>query len=255
MRVRGSGFPNNGGEGVEYGERNVRRRRWYKPLTVVIDNPNGEKLISKTYPSFFFPLTQYFRALARHECRMLQRVEALRFTPDQVGCSEEDSRRIVYRYIEGTPLKEMYRSGRIPEDFFVKLYASVQQLHRSGVVHLDLGNSGNVLCSPSGEPVIIDFGSALALYLLPRSVGSWACKKDLLGVLKLWYRFDRGSMPLSKQDYFRRHYRKNLCTPRRLLKALKHHSVSSEPVFQWQESRIPVIGLLFCLLALLSFIF
>ena len=255
MRSGGSDFPGNAGSGIEAGADGARHQSWYKPVTTVVYDANGEKWISKTYPSFFFPLRQYFRTLARHEYRMLKRAEALTFTPDQVHHGGRCADSIRYRYVEGTALKAVARSGSVPADFFEKLYAAVRQLHRSGLVHLDLGNAGNVLCTASGDPAIIDFGSAMGLYLLPGPVGDWARRKDLLGVLKLWYRFDRDTMPKAAQNYYRAHYRKNIYTPKRLLKALKKRSAQTERAYQGADPLVPVIGLFFGLLALSSLVF
>lgn len=236
-----------GGEGEE------SPRRWYKPATAVIHSQSGDKRVVKQYPNGVFPLSVYFRALAKHEYRMLIRADGAAFTPSQASRCSDDPWTITYRYIEGVGLKDAYRKSAIPEDFFVKLYASVQQLHRFGIVHLDLGNSGNVLCSASGDPQIIDFGSALPLYLLPQSIGGWARKKDLMGVLKLWHRFDRKSMPEGTLKHFHSNYRKNIYTPKRFLKALKLSMMN--PIQAWRDST-PVafiIGLFVTLFAL-SFI-
>ena len=63
-----------------------------------------------------------------------------------------------------------YRSGEtlfsaklqpLPEDFLTRLEAAVAEMHRRGVVHLDLRNRTNVLRDEAGRPVLIDFGSAL----------------------------------------------------------------------------------------------
>lgn len=228
-------------------------RRWYKPVTAVIHSQNGDKRVMKKYPNGVFPLSLYFRLLANHEYRMLIRADGTAFTPSLASRCSDDPWTITYRYIDGIGLKDAFRQSAIPEDFFVKLYASVQQLHRYGIVHLDLGNSGNVLCSTSGDPKIIDFGSALPLYLLPRSIGSWARKRDLLGVLKLWYRFDRRSMPEATLRFFRTNYKKNIFTPKRFLKALKRCLANPSQARQGSSPVAAIIGLFISLL-LLTFI-
>jgi serine/threonine protein kinase len=94
-------------------------------------------------------------------------------------------------------------SGRlqpVPEGFLAQLEAAVAEMHRRGVVHLDLRNRTNVLRDEGGRPVLIDFGSALvfrpgsflARWLLPllaafdrRALRKWRTKqrrrKRLLG--------------------------------------------------------------------------
>lgn len=231
-----------------------RGRRWHKPATVVAESQMGERQVVKTYPSFVFPLTQYFGMLAKHEYRMLKAVEGLPFTPNDVYRCAEDSGAFQYQHVDGVPLKELGKRGGVPEDFFVKLYASVQQMHRSGVVHFDLGNSGNVLCSPAGEPKIIDFGSAVFFRLLPGVLGDWARKKDRMGVLKLWYRFDRDSMPTVTQAYYRANYRKNIYTPKRFIKASKRGFLKSVRTYEEALPMAAIFGLFFGLMALVSLV-
>jgi len=94
-------------------------------------------------------------------------------------------------------------TGRLqpaPEGFLGELEAAVAEMHRRGVVHLDLRNRTNVLRDAGGRPVLIDFGSALvfrpggfaARRLLPwlaaldrRALAKWRTKqrrrKRLLG--------------------------------------------------------------------------
>ena len=64
-------------------------------------------------------------------------------------------------------------------DFIGALNGAVDELHRRGLVHLDLGHRSNVLVDAQGAPVLIDFASALwfrpggaaARWLLPRLIG------------------------------------------------------------------------------------
>ncbi|MDP4547692.1 hypothetical protein [Marinobacter sp. MDS2] len=239
---------------AQCGESRERAKRWHKPVTVVAENPAGAKQVVKTYPSFVFPLAQYFQMLARHEYRMLKAVEGLPFTPSEVYRCADCSEAIQYQYVDGVSLKELARRGDVPNDFFMKLYASVQQMHKSGVVHFDLGNSGNVLCSPAGEPKIIDFGSAVFFRLLPGVIGDWARKKDRMGVLKLWYRFDRDSMPREMQAHYQANYRKNIYTPKRFAKALKRSLMKPTQATAEALPMAAIFGLFFGLLALVSLV-
>jgi hypothetical protein len=52
------------------------------------------------------------------------------------------------------------RQRPLPEGFLARLEAAVADMHRRGVVHLDLRNRTNVLRDAAGEPVLIDFASA-----------------------------------------------------------------------------------------------
>ncbi|HKK51684.1 MAG TPA: serine/threonine protein kinase, partial [Myxococcota bacterium] len=47
--------------------------------------------------------------------------------------------------------------------FLVELEESIREMHRRGVVHLDLRHRSNVLACAEGHPVLLDFASALRL--------------------------------------------------------------------------------------------
>jgi len=201
----------------------VAGQKWYKPVLCINRKGAESKRVYKTYRFERGPLGQYFRFLAAHEFRMLQQVQGLDFTPQKVERETGSVNTISYEYVDGASLKQRFRDGDIPERFFFRLYQAVSELHERGVAHLDVGNSGNVLVSPEGAPILIDFGSAMPLKRLPVITRAWARKKDLLGVLKLWRRFDSDSMPDYLRDYYNHHYRKNICTPKRFFKAFRRY--------------------------------
>lgn len=197
-------------------------QKWYKPIISLHTDDVGNRHAHKAFRFSQGPLGAYFRFLASHELRMLRKVEHLDFTPDQVRRSSDASPSIRYRLIEGSSVKEVAAGTGVPDSFFLQLLNNVKTLHQDGVAHLDLGNSGNILVSESGDPAIIDFGSAVPLSWLPSPIRAWARRKDVVGVLKLWYRFDSESMPLFLQHYYQSNYRKNIYTPKRFMKALRH---------------------------------
>ena len=53
--------------------------------------------------------------------------------------------------------------AREPERFFPELKASIDAIHAVGVAHADLKEKNNVLETPDGRPVLIDFGAAIRL--------------------------------------------------------------------------------------------
>jgi serine/threonine protein kinase len=78
--------------------------------------------------------------------------------------------------------------GAVPPDFIRRLEEAVAEMHRRGVVHLDLRHRSNVMVDEAGHPVLIDFGSALtfrpgglgARWLLP-----WLARIDR-GAVRKW---------------------------------------------------------------------
>ena len=195
--------------------------KWYKPVISLDTDDCGNGHVYKAFRFSRGLLGKYFRFLATHEFRMLRKVEHLEFTPDQVRRPSDASPTIHYRLIDGRSIKETAAGEGVPDNFFSQLFSNVKTLHQNGIAHMDLGNSGNILVSGSGHPVIIDFGSAIPLSWLPSTVRAWACRKDILGVLKLWHRFDSESMPMFLEHYYQSNYRKNIYTPKRFLKALR----------------------------------
>lgn len=196
-------------------------QKWYKPIISVETDMSGNRHVDKAFKCSQGVLGKYFRFLASHEFRMLRKVEHLDFTPHQVGRRSGASITIHYQLIEGRPIKEVAEGSGVPENFFSNLFSNVKALHQKGVVHMDLGNSGNILVAEDGAPAIIDFGSAIPLNWLPSVLRGWACRQDVLGVLKLWHRFDSVTMPLVLLQYYKRNYRKNIYTPKRFLKAIR----------------------------------
>lgn len=196
-------------------------QKWYKPILSVGTDSSGDQHVYKAFRFSQGLLGKYFRFLASHEFKMLKKVEHLEFTPGQVSRGSDAMPTINYRLIEATPIKEVAVKNQVPDNFFSRLFCEVKTMHQHGVVHMDLGNSGNILVSREGHPVIIDFGSAVPSSWFPSAVQRWARRKDILGVLKLWHRFDSGSMPSILVDYFQKNYRKNIYTPKRFLKAVR----------------------------------
>lgn len=227
-------------------------QKWYKPIISVNAANSGNRHVYKAFRFSRGLLGNYFRFLASHEFRMLRKVEHLDFTPDQVSRTSDASPTIHYRLIEGRPVKEIAAGKGVPDNFFSQLFTNVKTLHQHGVAHMDLGNSGNILVSGRGDPAIIDFGSAIPLSWLPSSIQGWACRKDILGVLKLWHRFDSESMPLFLEHYYQSNYRKNIYTPKRFLKALRRW-VTGGAGTENLSGVATVISVFFGLLVLVSF--
>ena len=55
------------------------------------------------------------------------------------------------------------RAAELPADFLAQLARAVGEIHARGVVHLDLRHRSNVLVGADGEPILIDFASAVCL--------------------------------------------------------------------------------------------
>lgn len=93
---------------------------------------------------------------------------------------------LVTEYVDATEATSAPPELLTPE-FFAQLAATIEALHRRGVVHGDLKKLENVLVSREGRPVLVDFTAAfisgsspLAALVLP-----WVADDDVRAVYKL----------------------------------------------------------------------
>jgi serine/threonine protein kinase len=96
--------------------------------------------------------------LLRREERAYRRLAGVASVPRLLG--RVDATAIVLEYRPGELLSRRL-AGRVPDDFVDQLEIAVAEIHRRGIVHLDLRHRSNVLATPDGRPVVIDFASAL----------------------------------------------------------------------------------------------
>jgi len=54
-------------------------------------------------------------------------------------------------------------AGALGREFFARLDETVHEMHRRGVVHLDLQQKRNILVGPGGRPYLVDFASSFLL--------------------------------------------------------------------------------------------
>lgn len=96
--------------------------------------------------------------ITRREARAWARLRGHPQVPCLVGRIDALAFAVEYR-----PGRRMSRKlvGQVPPDFGERLERGLAEMHRRGVVHLDLRHRSNVLVGEQGDPVLIDFGSAL----------------------------------------------------------------------------------------------
>jgi RIO-like serine/threonine protein kinase len=114
---------------------------------------------------------------------------ALQLLSDLPGVPQEayrlDEWALAYRFIDGTPIADL-AGNDIPRHFFVAYEKLVTDMHRYGIVHLDLRNSGNIIKDAQGNPVMIDFQSWAFIPTWLPFLAQLLRKIDLSGVYKLW---------------------------------------------------------------------
>ena len=97
-------------------------------------------------------------SLLRREARAYRRLEGIAAVPRLLG--RVDDLALVFEYRPGELLSRSLR-GKLPAGFLPELEAAIGEMHRRGVVHLDLRHRSNILAGEDGHPVLLDFASAL----------------------------------------------------------------------------------------------
>lgn len=128
-------------------------------LLVEGEHPGDPPLVIKDYA----PRSRWVRrllapALLRREARAYRRLEGIAAVPRLLG--RVDDLALVFEYRPGELLSRSLR-GKLPTAFLPELEAAVGEMHRRGVVHLDLRHRSNILAGEDGHPVLLDFASAL----------------------------------------------------------------------------------------------
>lgn len=120
----------------------------------------------------------------RREVRALRALEGHPAVPRFRGWVDRLAFAVEYR-----PGRRMSRKlrGEVPPVFLQRLEEAVAEMHRRGVAHLDLRHRSNVLVDEAGEPVLIDFGSAVTFR--PGGVGArlvlpWLARIDRRAIRK-----------------------------------------------------------------------
>ncbi len=135
----------------------LRSRGWNASLwTATFD---GREVIVKDVRSSRW-LYRYTvgRLLLAHEGAIYQRLSGCGFVPRILGWLDVDA--FVLERVPATNLGEHLPPLLRPE-FYDRLRACVARLHAEGIVHLDLRSRRNILVTADGQPMLIDFASAV----------------------------------------------------------------------------------------------
>lgn len=122
--------------------------------------------------------------IVQRELSALQKLAGLEGFP--LDAFRVDRFALAYRYVEGTTLPRAEPELLTPQ-FFESLEQLTKSMHARGVSHLDLRYRQNVLVTPQGTPVVIDFQSYIGLNGLPHWIRTWLQNIDLAGVYKHWF--------------------------------------------------------------------
>lgn len=129
------------------------------PDVLLVRARNGDPIVVKD----FAPRSGLVRALlgrwlTGRELRVYERLAGLPAVPRALGRIDALALAVEYR-----PGRRMSRrlAGAVAPGFADRLADAVRAMHARGVFHLDLRHRSNVLIDERGDPVLIDFASAV----------------------------------------------------------------------------------------------
>jgi hypothetical protein len=158
----------------------LHRGRARNPDVLLVDAPGGRIVVKDFAPRGALVRNTIGRWLQRREARAYRRLAGHPSVPRFLGSIDAFAFALEHR-----PGRRMSRrlAGTLPAGFVDRLAAAVAALHARGVVHLDLRHRSNVLVDERGDPVLIDFASALVLS--PRGrLTRWLARFDRAAVEK-----------------------------------------------------------------------
>lgn len=128
------------------------------PDVLLVDTDDGPVVVKDFAPRSAFVRRWLGPWLLRREARAYGRLAGIEAVPRLLGWLDEAA--IVLEYRPGELLSRSL-SGRLRPGFVDRLEAVLLEMHRRGIVHLDLRHRSNVLADRDGDPVVLDFASAL----------------------------------------------------------------------------------------------
>jgi predicted Ser/Thr protein kinase len=136
----------------------LNRGGWGNPDVLLVETEAGSVVVKDFSPRTCFVRRLLGPWLLRREARAYQCLEGVEAVPRFLG--QIDAAALVFEYRPGVLLSRSL-AGRLPANFLVDLQGTIAEMHRRGVVHLDLRHRSNILAGRDGRPVLLDFASAL----------------------------------------------------------------------------------------------
>jgi hypothetical protein len=131
---------------------------WGNPDVLLVESDLGTVVVKDFGPRIYCVRRWLGPWLLRREARAYRRLEGVEAVPHLLG--QLDAAALILEYRPGVLLSRSL-SGKLPPDFLAELQRAIAEIHRRGVVHLDLRHRSNILAGDDGRPVVIDFASAL----------------------------------------------------------------------------------------------
>lgn len=160
--------------------RVLHHGRARNPDVLLVATPDGPVVVKDFAPRGPFVRALLGPWLQRREMRAYRALAGHPAVPRLLGPIDALAFAVEYR-----PGRRMSRrlAGTLAPGFVARLSDAVRAMHERGVVHLDLRHRSNVLVDEGGDPVLIDFASALVLRPGSRLV-RWLARFDWSAVEK-----------------------------------------------------------------------
>lgn len=159
--------------------------RWANAVLYLVQHGGDEWVVKDFRPRSWLVRNLIGRFLVRREFGALRRLAGIAATPQDAFLI--DAHALAYRFVPGRPMRGRGRRGPLPADFFPRLEQSVRATHSAAdLVHLDLRNAENILITDDGEPLLIDFQSAVSSRWMPAPLRRFVETIDLAAVYKHW---------------------------------------------------------------------
>jgi hypothetical protein len=158
--------------------------RWANAVLYRYDHGGASWVVKDFRPRGFFARGVIGRFLVRREYGALRRLDGVPGTPQ--GAFRVDEYALAYRFVPGHTLRGPHDVA-FPPEFFPALEQRLTEMHaRAGLAHFDLRNAKNILVTESGEPVMLDFQSAVGTGWMPGPLRRFAERVDLAAIYKHW---------------------------------------------------------------------
>ncbi len=128
--------------------------------TAIYDGARGTAIckFNRRQSILGLPMGWLGRRLAAREARLMQKFADIPHVPRDCGEVREAGRTlpnaVAHWYVPGHPLRH---SDRVPDDFFPRLRATLDEIHKRGTAYVDLHKRENIIVADDGSPVLIDF--------------------------------------------------------------------------------------------------
>ncbi|HEY6393966.1 MAG TPA: hypothetical protein VIX12_01040 [Candidatus Binataceae bacterium] len=127
--------------------------------TLTLVQMDGEIALLKNFAQQRTPFRRTVGALmARREAAAYRRLAGIEGIPRLLGRVPPDG--LLLQFVRGVILARV-AGERLTQDFFQRLSVILGDLRRRSVLHGDIGH--NVLMTPQGEPLLVDFGASFVV--------------------------------------------------------------------------------------------